>query len=425
MNYIESVNIEGFWGSKKVSFGFHDDVNFLIGINGSGKTTAINLLVSALKCDYRSLIKAQFVKISIKLKQPKGRKKPIIEVIKKGENNNRFSDIEYRIQDSTSETPLVYSLDTIGGRPGLLHLPKHILQRELQRIHGNNVSEHLEKLVKVSWLSVHRAGPSADSERNLRGSAVDRKLQELSNRLVRYFSSLNKQGSLVLENFQQVVFLSMLIGKKQNSLFTQTGDIDLKEEKNALNMIFKQFNLAEDIYKERVKNHFDILKKAREKLSQKDNLDTMDIASLVSTERIDYIVQEWGKVTEKRKRIFRPRETFLGILNDLMQRKKFSINESNELTVSTDTIGNLHLHNLSSGEKQLLIVLGEALVQEGSTWVYIADEPELSLHVNWQESLVDNLRAINPNAQIIFATHSPDIVSSYGKKVFDMEAHIK
>jgi predicted ATPase len=68
-----------------------------------------------------------------------------------------------------------------------------------------------------------------------------------------------------------------------------------------------------------------------------------------------------------------------------------------------------------------LFVLGEALLQEKRPWVYIADEPELSLHVRWQESLVENLRTINPNSQIIFATHSPDVVSIFDEKVFDME----
>ena len=74
-----------------------------------------------------------------------------------------------------------------------------------------------------------------------------------------------------------------------------------------------------------------------------------------------------------------------------------------------------------SGEKQLLIILGEALLQRSAPWVYIADEPELSLHVTWQESLVRNLKKVNPNAQIVFATHSPDIVSTYEDCVFDME----
>jgi predicted ATP-dependent endonuclease of OLD family len=64
---------------------------------------------------------------------------------------------------------------------------------------------------------------------------------------------------------------------------------------------------------------------------------------------------------------------------------------------------------------------GEALLQEREHWIYIADEPELSLHVTWQEILTDNLRKINPNAQIIFATHSPDIVGSYQNRVFNLE----
>jgi len=109
------------------------------------------------------------------------------------------------------------------------------------------------------------------------------------------------------------------------------------------------------------------------------------------------------------------------IINSMMQRKEFSINAQNELQIITQSGKDLPLHRLSSGEKQLLIVLGEALLQEKQPWVYIADEPELSLHVKWQESLVENLRAINPNSQIIFATHSPDVVSIFGDKVFDME----
>lgn len=100
------------------------------------------------------------------------------------------------------------------------------------------------------------------------------------------------------------------------------------------------------------------------------------------------------------------------------------MNEKNELSVKTDQNKPFRLSQLSSGEKQLLIVLGEALLQENNPWIYIADEPELSLHVTWQESLVRNLKAINPNAQIIFATHSPDIVSSYSNHVLDMEKEL-
>jgi predicted ATPase len=79
---------------------------------------------------------------------------------------------------------------------------------------------------------------------------------------------------------------------------------------------------------------------------------------------------------------------------------------------------------LSSGEKQLLILLSETLLQKEKPAVLIADEPELSLHVLWQERLITSLRALNPSGQIIVATHSPDIVGRLGPRAVNMETLI-
>lgn len=62
----------------------------------------------------------------------------------------------------------------------------------------------------------------------------------------------------------------------------------------------------------------------------------------------------------------------------------------------------------------------EALLQRGAPIVYLADEPELSLHIGWQEKLVSSVAKLNPRAQLIFATHSPDIVGRYQDKIIDM-----
>lgn len=52
MNIIEQVNISGFRGNHNLSLDLHKDINFLIGVNGSGKTTVINLVAA----DYRKMI---------------------------------------------------------------------------------------------------------------------------------------------------------------------------------------------------------------------------------------------------------------------------------------------------------------------------------------------------------------------------------
>jgi len=76
---------------------------------------------------------------------------------------------------------------------------------------------------------------------------------------------------------------------------------------------------------------------------------------------------------------------------------------------------------LSSGEKQLVIILLTALIQEDRNCVLFMDEPEISLHTDWQEKLIENIRALNNNAQIIIATHSPSMVlDGWMDKVFEV-----
>ncbi|MCG8524420.1 MAG: ATP-binding protein [Pseudomonadales bacterium] len=422
MNFVDKVTIDGFWGDRNLFFDFNEDVNFLIGINGSGKTTVINLIVAVLKADFSVLDKVDFDKIRITLKETNGRKKPEVVVQKKELEGVPFRGIEYRIKNSASEKAIVYSLDEYEEHLRFRDFPRQFISRDMRNLYGQSIVEHLNNLADVSWLSVHRATPVEERERKAYESTVDRKLDELSNRLVRYFSLLGRQGAGLLEKFQESVFLSMLVGKThQRNLFRRDSDPDIEKEKEALNAIFSQFNLDEKKYSSRVENHFSTLTKATQRVHEGGGLSHIDVAAIILNDRIDSIIEDWNALVEKRTLIFAPRETFLRIINGLMQRKTFYIDERNELKVVTQSGKDLPLKFLSSGEKQLLIVLGEALLQRKKTCVYIADEPELSLHVNWQESLVDNLLSLNPQAQIVFATHSPDVVSRFGDKVFDME----
>lgn len=65
---------------------------------------------------------------------------------------------------------------------------------------------------------------------------------------------------------------------------------------------------------------------------------------------------------------------------------------------------------LSSGEKQILIILTTVLVQNHRQAVMIMDEPEISLHFEWQKRLFEDILLLNPNLQLIVATHSPALV---------------
>ena len=67
-------------------------------------------------------------------------------------------------------------------------------------------------------------------------------------------------------------------------------------------------------------------------------------------------------------------------------------------------------YQLSSGEKQMLVILLTVLVQDEQPCVLFMDEPEVSLHIEWQQRLIDTILRLNPNVQIILTTHSPAVI---------------
>jgi ABC-type cobalamin/Fe3+-siderophores transport system ATPase subunit len=86
----------------------------------------------------------------------------------------------------------------------------------------------------------------------------------------------------------------------------------------------------------------------------------------------------------------------------------------------------LALSQLSSGEKQLLIILTNALVQDGKPFILLMDEPEISLDIDWQYKLVKTIRTLNPSCQLIIATHSPAVFGDgWNDKLFFMENLLK
>ena len=67
-------------------------------------------------------------------------------------------------------------------------------------------------------------------------------------------------------------------------------------------------------------------------------------------------------------------------------------------------------YQLSSGEKQMLVILLTVLVEDQQPYVLFMDEPEVSLHVDWQQQLIELIYELNPNVQIILTTHSPAVI---------------
>lgn len=125
---------------------------------------------------------------------------------------------------------------------------------------------------------------------------------------------------------------------------------------------------------------------------------------------------------EKASEISRRINDFLKLVNEIFMEtgKELVIRESRLVFVQGKSI--IELEKLSSGEKQLLLILLNVFLLEEKPAVVFMDEPEIALHVSWQYKLLDTLTNLNPEAQFIVTTHSPSIFGNgWGSNVVYME----
>lgn len=105
-----------------------------------------------------------------------------------------------------------------------------------------------------------------------------------------------------------------------------------------------------------------------------------------------------------------PKRRFQDLADDLFaETGKRIIRGKNEIMFEQDG-DELLPYKLSSGEKQLLVILLTVLVQDKQPCVLLMDEPEVSLHIEWQQRIIEIIREMNPNAQLILTTHSPAMI---------------
>lgn len=106
----------------------------------------------------------------------------------------------------------------------------------------------------------------------------------------------------------------------------------------------------------------------------------------------------------------KPKRFFQELIDQLFSYTDKRIDRlSNEIAFVQDG-ERLMPYQLSSGEKQMLVILLTALVRNGQHCVLFMDEPEASLHIDWQQKLIGMIRQLNPQVQLILTTHSPAVI---------------
>ena len=135
--------------------------------------------------------------------------------------------------------------------------------------------------------------------------------------------------------------------------------------------------------------------------------------------RIFNLVDEYISDAED---LFNPIQEYLNNINQFLadSQKELFFSDRGELTVKNQGRPSSVL-TLSSGEKQMVVMLTQlSFISQDEKRLFIVDEPELSLHVRWQELFVEAIMNANKNIQIILATHSPSIILDQIKYCVDI-----
>lgn len=427
MHKLRSVEIYGFRGSTApISFRLNEEANFLIGRNGTGKTTLINMVHAALAADVMSLRAASFETIILKFKQAGDRRIPSITIKKDRDPLSPYAII-YAVTPNTKSEPKIFRLSAPKRADNHL-MPAYWLgnltdasDSELELL-----KKELATIYKLTWLSLQRTptptSPSAlavSLGRDSDATGVDKRVGHAIEELVKYFTRLDKAVTDQTQAFQIDWFLSL--ATRKNMALSSVQRLDFEDEFNVLSSIFSRFGLKKEDYSQRLEQHFNVARRAIVKMNKNETAHFTEYMAMFDSLRLHSLVEQWQVLQKILKDIYAPKTQIVTILSGMLHNKIASVDRSNQIVVHSNDGKKVPLDELSSGEKQLLIFLAETLLQEQTNYIFLADEPELSMHVEWQEELVPNLLKINPNAQVLFATHSPDIVNKYQGSLIKME----
>ncbi|WP_167761375.1 AAA family ATPase [Duganella callida] len=410
-------------GHYNFDFRFFPDINFLVGINGSGKTTALRLIQAILTLDFSTLQTIKFSRLVLVV-----------------ERDNRNHEIQIHNEGKGlvvifDGTPADQHVPFLGDEERILYmkndrLDDHYEQLRLQFL--KSLGDSNRRLISGEhplFLGLERRTNRYDEELNFpddhrrvtlrHGSYVRRetfeglencaRLIEQSYKNYRRLSDLSFDKLirvLIESSFDYVQFDSKTLSTPAETYTDLQSLLARREELEQFAYNFGDSRL----FKPTVDSFF---KKIAELLESEDK-NELSLELLLNRAQILRFQKIFGELDSQKKaseRAYLPIKSFEAALNRFFEssRKSAEIDSIGKLKIMHNG-ENVPVQSLSSGEKQLIILLAHASLSKNKGGVVIVDEPELSLHLRWQEMLVDELVGGNKNNQYIFATHSPEIV---------------
>lgn len=440
--YIRRLRISGLFGELNDRvIDFKESSNCIFGANGSGKTTIINLLVAVLNCDAKRISKIRFDSAQIfisKTDQTRASKFISVEKRKNGEVIFSIPDgNEIRLLSESGEliaANQAYIKEYVSQNISMVFLP-------LSRMNESDIGFSSVRERDIWWHSITRARDIEPDDVDLLLDPIRRMLISLERSFKDLFSKKQRVIQEELEALKGKVMEKFLIDntlyKSVSSPHSPNRQIKPEDYKTAKQK-FDEIGLR--ISSIRLEEHFSIMAGMQSKListrsaymeaekAGQDKEKLNELARKFSDAyrshtslqpfhiRLMSILSDVERSTEYRMGQLRVFRLFEEILNSFLVNKKFCFNDVGGFSFKCGN-SDVKLEELSSGEKHLLALLGRVALSETNGSVFIADEPELSLHLAWQRKLLPSVKKLAPRMQIIVATHAPAIIPTLTNKI--------
>lgn len=451
---ISRLTAQEVHGYLPIDVTFFPELTFLIGLNGSGKTSALRILMSLLTPNVEELGLISFKQASVSIQD--GDKEIIICAER---SIDGVKVIVSHVEESLQITN--YDFEIIAD---LRHRDEN-RSPVIERIHKHPVYIMIKSLSTPMFLGLDRRFYTpriGDEEQNdvrrreymMRRYAVDEghirdsaaaSLAEVaylfSTRLQEVRAAQEKLDDKLREDFFKNAFKynpganlnlspELISLKEIESYRTQLKTIE--KTSGGLRIPIPEIQVALTSFFERMSEIAESLERGQKARSKKSKFVKSDTTVKTTPEILENDYVEWiinwpqakrifenlhllNKYIQERNALHDPITRFISLINGFLSQthKEVVVTPKGLLGVSIAREDDIKpISALSSGERQLVVMLAHLAFNPNlsTSGIFIVDEPELSLHMDWQEKFVDAVIQANPKVQIILATHSPAII---------------
>lgn len=417
--------------SYDLDLGKNRNLTILTGPNGYGKTTILLIINNLSSKNFHFFQKLSFESIQLYLDKNYSiiiSKRPIKNNTQADTASNIDSEVKFELfAEEKKITTLIFDPTAlrraITNNSYLRYDKNQDIWIDRRNEYLYTTEEYIEKNPKV--LESIDYGTS-EGEFLLFLNSVNSYLikdQRLSSiyRLDSWRSSESKTEPTVKKSASE---LEEIIKDTQLKSLKETQELDSTFPERLLN---NSVSLPVEEYQKR----FAELQKKQE-LLREFNLSNMTQSQAEYNDNNQRILSIYLSDAEKKISVFNELVEKLQLFTGILNKKEFAmknirIDAEKGFVFKTIKGKSLDTENLSSGEQHELILLYDLLFHVKPGTIVLIDEPEISLHVSWQQEFIKDIQEITntKNIQLIIATHSPQIIGNNWDLCYDLFDQIK